>query len=74
MTMLALASAAFSPLHFMIGFLFLVCILAIVVIAVRWLLGLAGITIPQPLLVILGIILFMVLLLALLDYSGLYRF
>lgn len=72
-SLLALASMnSFSPIHFLIGFLLLVCVIAIVIIAVRWLLTLTGIVIPQPLLLILGIILFMILLLVLLNYSGLY--
>jgi hypothetical protein len=66
--------SAFSPIHFLIGFLVLVCVLAIVVIGCRWLLSLTGIVIPQPLLLILGIIVFLILLLALLNYSGLYAF
>jgi hypothetical protein len=66
--------SAFSPIHFLIGFLVLVCVLAIVIIACRWLLTLTGITIPQPLLLILGIIVFLILLLVLLQYSGLYQF
>jgi hypothetical protein len=69
-----LAESTFVPMHFLVGFLVMVCILAIVIIAVRWLLGLAGIAIPQPLLLILGIVLFLVCLLALLNYSGLYSF
>lgn len=67
-----LAATVFSPIHFLIGFLILVCVIAIVIIGVKWLIALTGIAIPQPLLMILGIILFMVLLLMLLNYSGLY--
>lgn len=63
---------AFSPIHFLVGFLILVCVIAILIIACKWLMGLAGITIPQPLLVILGILIFMILLLVVLNYSGLY--
>jgi len=62
---------AFSPIHFLIGFLILVCVLAIVIIACKWLLSLTGLAIPQPLLLILGIIIFLLLLLMLLNYSGL---
>lgn len=61
-------------IHFLVGFLILVCVIACVIILVRWLLGLMGIAIPQPLMVVLGIILFIVLLLMLLNYSGYYRF
>jgi hypothetical protein len=64
----------FSPARFLVGFLVFVCVLAIVIIACRWLLSLTGIAIPQPLLVILGIIVFLLLLLVLLNWSGLYAF
>ena len=63
-----------SPARFLVGFLVFVCVLAIVIIACRWLLSLTGIAIPQPLLVILGIIVFLLLLLVLLNWSGLYAF
>jgi hypothetical protein len=58
----------------MIGFLFwfliTIAVLAIVIIGVRWLLGLAGVTIPQPLMIILGILLFIVLMFALWRFVG----
>jgi len=62
---------SFSPIHFLIGFPFVICIIAIVIIGVKWLIGLTGWSIPQPLMVIAGIILFMVLIMVLLSYSGL---
>lgn len=72
--MLALAvPVAFSPVHFLVGFLILVCVLAIVIIAFRWLLSVSGVTIPQPLLTIVGIVVFLILLMVLLDYSGLWH-
>jgi hypothetical protein len=64
----------FSAIHFLIGFLLLICVIAIVIIGVKWLITLTGVAIPQPLLLIAGIILFIVLLLVLLQYSGLYSF
>ena len=70
---LSLLSPGFDAIHFLVGFLIMVCVLAIVIIGVKWLLSLTGVAIPQPLMVILGIILFMVLLLVLLDWSGVYR-
>lgn len=73
-SLLATTLTAFSPIHFLVGFLILVCVLAIVIIACRWLLTLTGVVIPQPLLLILGIIVFLILLLVLLNYSGLYVF
>ena len=69
-----LALLQFNAIHFLIGFLVLLCVLAVVVIGARWLLSLTGLAIPGPLLTILGIIIFMILLLALLQYSGLYSF
>jgi len=71
---LALAMSSFNAVHFAVGFILLICVLAIVIIGIKWLLTLAGITVPQPVLVMLGILVFMVLLIALLDYSGLYHF
>lgn len=69
--LLAMGSlSGFSPIHFLIGFLVLICVLAIVIIAVKWLLSLTGLPIPQPLLIILGIILFLILLFCLVSWSG----
>lgn len=61
-------------LHFAVGFIVMVCVLAIVIILVKWLLSLGGVTIPQPLLICLGILIFIVCMLALLSWSGYYRF
>jgi len=63
-----------NAISFMVGFLLLVCVLAVVIIAAKWLLGLAGVAVPPPLMYILGILLFVVLLLWVLNYSGYYRF
>jgi hypothetical protein len=62
----------FNFIHFVVGFLLMVCALAIVIILCKWLLGLMGVPIPQPLLVVLGIIIFVILLLMLLSWSGAY--
>ncbi|HXN71577.1 MAG TPA: hypothetical protein VN861_03375 [Candidatus Acidoferrales bacterium] len=61
-------------IHFLVGFLILCCVIACVIILVKWLCGLMGVTIPPPLMAVLGIILFIILLLMLLNYSGYYRF
>lgn len=74
MSFLLATFTGFSALHFLIGFIVLVCILAIVIIAAKWLIGLTGIAIPQPLWTILGIILFLALFLWLLQFSGLWSF
>ncbi len=52
-------------LNFLFWFLITMAVLAIVIIGVKWLLSLTGITIPPPLMVILGILLFIVLMYAL---------
>jgi hypothetical protein len=57
-------------ISFMLSFLVFIVVLAIVVIGVRWLLSLTGLVIPQPLLYILGLILFLVLLFVFLNYAG----
>jgi hypothetical protein len=66
-------SGGVDLIHFLVGFLLLVCVIAVFIIAARWLCALAGLTIPQPLMLILGILLFVVLLLMLLSWSGVYR-
>ena len=58
-------------LAFLIWFLVVIAVLAIVIIGAKWLLGLAGVTIPAPLMAILGIVLFIVLLFALFHFVGL---
>ena len=55
---------------FLFWFLVVIAVLAIVIIGGKWLMGLAGVTIPQPLMVILGIILFIVMLFALFHFIG----
>ena len=55
---------------FLLSFLVFIVVLAIVVIGVRWLLSLTGIAIPQPLLYILGLVLFLVLLFVFIQYAG----
>jgi hypothetical protein len=52
----------------------MICVLAIIIIGARWLAGLAGIAIPQPLMIILGILVFLALFLWVMNFSGLYRF
>jgi hypothetical protein len=66
--------SGFSAIHFLIGFIIMVVVLAVVIIAVKWLIGLTGLVIPQPLWLILGLLLFLALLLWLIQWSGLYSF
>jgi|HubBroStandDraft_4_1064222.scaffolds.fasta_scaffold1171281_2 hypothetical protein len=62
-----------DPIRFLIGFLIACCVIAVVIILVKWLLGLAGVTIPPPLMLVIGILLFIFLLLWVLNWSGVYR-
>lgn len=55
---------------FVIWFLVVIIVAAIVIIGVKWLMSVAGITIPQPLLLILGLLMFLVLLFALWHFMG----
>ena len=58
----------------MVQFIIFVCAVAIVIILGRWLLSLTGLAIPQPLMVCLGILVFIILLCMFLSWSGLYSF
>ena len=57
-------------LGFLFWFLIIIAVLAVVIIAGRWLIGSTGIAIPQPLMVCIGIVLFIVLLIALWHFVG----
>lgn len=70
---LSLATGTPDVIHFLIGLVIMVCVIACVIILVRWLLALSGVAIPQPLLLVVGIVLFLVFLLWLLNWTGLYR-
>jgi hypothetical protein len=60
-------------IEFLIAFIVFICVCAIVIVGGRWLLSLIGIAIPQPLLIILGILVFLVLFLFLMDYTNIYH-
>ena len=62
-----------DAISFLISFLVFIIVVAIVIIGARWLLGLAGVTIPQPLMIILGLICFLILLLFFLNFTGVYH-
>ena len=64
---------AADPVRFLVGFLISCCVIACVIILVRWLCSLAGFFIPQPLMLVFGIILFICFLLWVLNWSGVYR-
>jgi hypothetical protein len=64
----------FNPIQAMVGFvIFCICV-AIVIILGRWLLSLTGLVIPQPLMYVLGLVVFLVLLLFFLDWVGAFNF
>jgi hypothetical protein len=67
----SLGGSTFNFIHFVVGLILVVCALAILIILVRWLCSLAGVAIPQPLLLVLGIILFVILFIVLLNWAGL---
>jgi hypothetical protein len=69
--LLADSLGAFNFFHFIFGFILVCCAIAIVIILVKWLAGLAGVTIPPPLMLVGGILMFVLLLMLLLNYSGL---
>jgi hypothetical protein len=64
----------FNPVGAMLGFIVLMICLAIVVILCRWLLSLTGWVIPQPLLVVAGLLLFLIFLAFFLSWTGIYSF
>jgi hypothetical protein len=55
---------------FLFWFLITIAVFAIVIIAAKWLMGVAGVAIPRELALILGIILFIILLFALWHFVG----
>lgn len=67
---LASGLGAFNFFHFIVGFILVVCAIAIVIILVKWLAQIAGVAIPPALVLVGGILLFVFLLLLLLNYSG----
>ena len=69
-----LATLLLNPISAMIGAVVLCICLAIVIILARWVLSLTGLAIPQPLLIVFGLILFLVMLLFFLNWSGIYAF
>jgi hypothetical protein len=62
-----------DAVSFLISFLVFIIVIAIVIIGVRWLLSLAGWVIPQPLMIIAGLIFFLVILMVFLNFTGVYH-
>jgi hypothetical protein len=48
-------------LSWLVSFIVIACVFAVVIILAKWVIGLTGVVIPQPLLVVAGILLFLVL-------------
>jgi hypothetical protein len=66
-----LSALAFSiSLTSVVYFLLAVCVIAILVVGLRWLLAQMGVTVPQPIWAILGFMLFLILLLYFLGAIG----
>ncbi len=63
-----------NAVGFLVSFLVFIIVIAIVIIGVKWLLSVAGVPIPQPLLIILGLIFFLIVLLFFLNFTGVYHF
>ena len=72
MLTLIAASLARNPIAMMFEFLVFCCVVAVFIILVKWVLGLTGIVIPPPLLLVAGIIVFLILLTFFLDWTGIY--
>jgi hypothetical protein len=67
-----MATLMLNPIAMMVEFIVFCCCVAVVIILGRWLLSLTGLSIPQPLLVVLAIIAFIVLLMIFLNWTGIY--
>ena len=66
-----LSSLAFTlSLTSVVYFLLALCVIAILVVGVRWLLAQMGVTIPNPILAILGFMLFLLVLLWFMGVIG----
>lgn len=57
-------------IHFLIGFLIFLVVVTILIIGFQYLIGLTGWTVPQPLKVILMLILFLICLIVFLNYAS----
>lgn len=63
-----------DAITFLVSFLVFIIVVAIVIIGIKWLLGVLGVVIPQPLMIILGLLCFLILLLFFLNFTGVYHF
>jgi hypothetical protein len=57
-----------NPIGFLISFLIFICVVAVVILGIRWLIRISGVTISPELNLIIGIILFLILLVLFLNY------
>lgn len=71
MTALSMLQAE-GAIRFLVGFIVFVVVVACVIVLVRYLIGLTGIAIPQPILWVLGMVFFLIALMFLLNFTGVY--
>lgn len=64
--MIALAISISGVIYFLIA----LCVLALLIVGVRYVLGLVGVSVPQPIWAVLGFILFLIVLLWFLGAIG----
>ena len=57
-----------NPLGFLIGFLIFICVVAVVILGIRWLIRISGVAISPELNLIIGIILFIILLIVFVNW------
>ncbi len=72
--MLMLASLLFqaNAISMMVSLIVFVVCIVIVILLGKWLLSVLGVSIPQPLMVVLGLLVFLIFLLFFLNYTGLW--
>jgi hypothetical protein len=61
-----------GAIRFLVGFIVFVVVVACVIVLVRWLITLTGLTIPPPILWVLGMVFFLIALMFLLNFTGVY--
>lgn len=57
-----------NPVGFLISFLIFICVVAVVILGIRWLIRISGVTVSPELNLMIGIILFIVLLIVFLEW------
>lgn len=57
-----------NPVGFLISFLIFICVVAVVILGIRWLIRISGVAVSPELNLMIGIILFLVLLIVFLEW------